>query len=393
MSLTFEDVAMYFSPVEWALLGEEQRQLYKHVMWENYQTLVSLGIQTPKPVVISSIERGEELCVQGPTEDEDEDVLSGTRPAGARNLSRAAGQTPEEWCGNLEPLRPFPGTSGKKHSKKSERGRHHKRQCRPQRQRKNLIRNEPATSVGHQRRSRPYIKPPAEVKAEPRKSLFTCRVCREEFKMSVTFEDVAMYFSSAEWVLLGEEQRQLYKHVMWENYQTLVSLGIQTPKPVVISSIERGEELCVQGPTEDEDGVILRGTRPDFPAAEETWDWSLIESCLGFFLTQTSSPGAAERNPSCATSVGNNSAYENISLDIRGSTLGSSPIAVLSVGKNSVSFKVSGDTKESIVRGDPIGAMSVGEYSVIQKVSLCTRESTPGKDSITVVNAGKSLSV
>uniref|UniRef100_A0A8C3SEH0 KRAB domain-containing protein n=1 Tax=Chelydra serpentina TaxID=8475 RepID=A0A8C3SEH0_CHESE len=43
MSVTFEDVAMFFSPAEWALLGEEQRQLYKHVMWENYQTLVSLG--------------------------------------------------------------------------------------------------------------------------------------------------------------------------------------------------------------------------------------------------------------------------------------------------------------------------------------------------------------
>nr|XP_032640710.1 protein ZNF783-like [Chelonoidis abingdonii] len=111
--------------------------------------------------------------------------------------------------------------------------------------------------------------------------------------MSVTFEDVAMYFSPAEWALLGKEQRQLYRHVMWENYQTLVSLGIQTPKPVVISSIERGEELCVQGPTEEEHGDILRGIRPDFPDAEETWDWPAIESSMGFFLTQSSSPAAA----------------------------------------------------------------------------------------------------
>ncbi|XP_008174991.1 zinc finger protein 879-like isoform X2 [Chrysemys picta bellii] len=212
MLVTFEDVAMYFSPAEWALLSEEQKQLYRHVMWENYQTLISLGIQALKPVVISSIERGENLCGPGPIEDEDGDILRGTHPdfpdaeiwdwsviesslgffltqssfpgaAGARNLSRAEGQTPEEDSGNLESPSPFPGTSVESHSQKTERGRHRKRQCRLQRQRKHLTRKESGTQRGHQRRSRPHLKPPAEGKAGPRKTLYTCRVCREEFKV------------------------------------------------------------------------------------------------------------------------------------------------------------------------------------------------------------------
>ncbi|XP_075042587.1 uncharacterized protein LOC142101988 [Mixophyes fleayi] len=56
------------------------------------------------------------------------------------------------------------------------------------------------------------------------------------------FEELAVYFSKEEWGCLVEEQKNLYKHVMMENYQTLCSLGCVLVKPDVIAKIEQGQE-------------------------------------------------------------------------------------------------------------------------------------------------------
>ncbi|XP_075439981.1 zinc finger protein 82 homolog [Ascaphus truei] len=67
------------------------------------------------------------------------------------------------------------------------------------------------------------------------------------FQEPVEFDKVAIIFSKDEWDYLTEEQKELYKDVMMENYQALCSLGCVNVTPEIVSMIERGEEPYIKG--------------------------------------------------------------------------------------------------------------------------------------------------
>ncbi|XP_066049906.1 zinc finger protein 34-like [Chamaea fasciata] len=58
----------------------------------------------------------------------------------------------------------------------------------------------------------------------------------------VTFEDVTVFLSRAEWDALPPGQRELYRDVVSDTYELLTSLGYPGPKPDILHRLERGEE-------------------------------------------------------------------------------------------------------------------------------------------------------
>ncbi|XP_058532826.1 zinc finger protein 334-like [Ochotona princeps] len=55
--VSFEDVAVEFTPEEWQNMDNTQRTLYREVMLETYNNLLSVGYHMTKPTVILKLEQ------------------------------------------------------------------------------------------------------------------------------------------------------------------------------------------------------------------------------------------------------------------------------------------------------------------------------------------------
>ncbi|XP_029440153.1 uncharacterized protein LOC115080182 isoform X2 [Rhinatrema bivittatum] len=245
-SVTFSDVAAYFLEVEWDILGEWQKELYKKVIKEIHGFLMSTGYSLLNSDVIFKIKKEEEkyftqCCELEGKEDMKDPPIS--LPIVTSVFSLSVKQ--EEDLPFMDPPESEipPPVTGSPNVKPDLLIRFKEERIKPEPQESEEGGNLTITGAREElhgagsRGSDPD--PTAEIL---RMEEIHVSEQLEGGAASVTFSDVAAYFLEVEWDILGEWQKELYRKVIKEIHGILISQGYSILNPDVIFKIKKEDE-------------------------------------------------------------------------------------------------------------------------------------------------------
>ncbi|XP_043937075.1 zinc finger protein 605-like [Protopterus annectens] len=117
-----------------------------------------------------------------------------------------------------------------------------------------------------------------------------------KLEIPAAFEDVAITFTDEEWKMLTEEEKELHRLVMVQNFETMISVGYSIPPEHLLSLIEKGDGATSYSLLGDK--LILAKNHFEVlqSASRDETQWLLLPKCQKKLKGETSTQQAARKN-------------------------------------------------------------------------------------------------